>query len=182
MARQVQLLDINGQHVDSRELLVGEALEAPSPFAPGTHTGQPLLWNGTTYAPADAIRAASVRSVADTDGLVLQGHDARIGINEADDNAIIVDFTGMTFRHLIGNEVSLYLSAASTQLSPSPGVVPIGGAVQTLRTVSGPMVGFYDASPQLQPTITGSRGGNAALASLLTELATLGLIVDGTSA
>jgi hypothetical protein len=32
------------------------------------------------------------------------------------------------------------------------------------------------------PTITGSRGGNAALANLLTALAAMGLIVDGTSA
>jgi hypothetical protein len=33
-----------------------------------------------------------------------------------------------------------------------------------------------------QQTVTGSRGGNAALASLLTALARLGLIVDGTTA
>jgi hypothetical protein len=32
------------------------------------------------------------------------------------------------------------------------------------------------------PTISGSRGGNAALASLLTALAAMGLIIDGTSA
>jgi hypothetical protein len=32
------------------------------------------------------------------------------------------------------------------------------------------------------PTISGSRGGNAALASLLTALANMGLIIDGTSA
>ena len=32
------------------------------------------------------------------------------------------------------------------------------------------------------PTITGSRGGNAALANLLTALAAMGLIIDGTSA
>ena len=31
------------------------------------------------------------------------------------------------------------------------------------------------------PTITGSRGGNAALTDLLTELDTLGLIVDSTT-
>jgi|SRR6185369_7986796 len=42
-----------------------------------------------------------------------------------------------------------------------------------------------DASKNLvsagaKPTITGSRGGNAALASLLTALATLGIITDGT--
>lgn len=37
---------------------------------------------------------------------------------------------------------------------------------------------LFSASP---PTVTGSRGGNAALADLLTKLAALGLIVDGTS-
>jgi hypothetical protein len=33
-----------------------------------------------------------------------------------------------------------------------------------------------------RPTVTGSRGGNAALADLLTELSGLGLIVDSTTA
>lgn len=43
-------------------------------------------------------------------------------------------------------------------------------------------IGFYGTSPQTKQTITGSRGGNAALASLLTALAALGLITDSTSA
>ena len=42
-------------------------------------------------------------------------------------------------------------------------------------------VGFYSTSPQSQPTITGSRGGNAALTSLLTALANLGLVTDSTT-
>jgi hypothetical protein len=42
-------------------------------------------------------------------------------------------------------------------------------------------LGFYGATAVVKPTITGSRGGNAALASLLTQLATLGLIVDNTT-
>jgi len=42
---------------------------------------------------------------------------------------------------------------------------------------------FYGATAGVaQQTPTGSRGGNAALASLLTALAAVGLIVDGTSA
>lgn len=44
-----------------------------------------------------------------------------------------------------------------------------------------PMLGFYGSAAVAQQTVTGSRGGNAALADLLTKLATLGLIVDGTS-
>ena len=44
-------------------------------------------------------------------------------------------------------------------------------------------VGFFDAVPTgTRPTVTGSRSSGAALASLLTALATLGLITDSTTA
>lgn len=42
-------------------------------------------------------------------------------------------------------------------------------------------VGFNGTAPVAKPTITGSRGGNVALASLLTALAAYGLIVDSTT-
>lgn len=43
-------------------------------------------------------------------------------------------------------------------------------------------VGFNGVAAQVKPAITGSRGGNAALASLLTALAAYGLITDSTTA
>ena len=43
-------------------------------------------------------------------------------------------------------------------------------------------VGFNGTAPAAKPTVTGSRGGNAALASLLTALAGLGLLTDSTTA
>lgn len=43
-------------------------------------------------------------------------------------------------------------------------------------------MGWFGAAPITQPSVTGSRGGNAALASLLVQLASLGLIVDNTVA
>jgi len=43
-------------------------------------------------------------------------------------------------------------------------------------------MGFFNKTPIARPSITGSRGGNAALASLLTALDTLGLIDDNTTA
>jgi hypothetical protein len=46
----------------------------------------------------------------------------------------------------------------------------------------GTNLGFYNATAVAKPSITGSRGGNAALASLLTQLATLGLVTDSTTA
>lgn len=60
-----------------------------------------------------------------------------------------------------------------------------GGAAGTLAvgTTTADLLRFYGtAAGTAQQTVTGSRGGNAALADLLTRLAALGIIVDGTSA
>ena len=52
--------------------------------------------------------------------------------------------------------------------------------------LSGPLktltVGFNGTAPIVKPTVSGSRGGNAAVAALLTALASYGLITDSTSA
>jgi hypothetical protein len=45
----------------------------------------------------------------------------------------------------------------------------------------GSTVGFNNTTPISKPTVTGSRGSNAALASLCTALANLGLITNSTS-
>jgi hypothetical protein len=47
-------------------------------------------------------------------------------------------------------------------------------------TISGD-IGFYGKAPQAKPAVTGSRGSNAALASLCTALAGLGLITNSTT-
>lgn len=46
----------------------------------------------------------------------------------------------------------------------------------------GSTLGFYNTTPTTKPTVTGSRGSNAALADLLTKLAGLGLLTDSTTA
>ncbi len=43
------------------------------------------------------------------------------------------------------------------------------------------MLGFYGGSAVAKQTVTGAKGGNAALTDLLTKLAALGLITDSTS-
>jgi len=56
------------------------------------------------------------------------------------------------------------------------GAVSVTGAF----TIGG-NVGFYGHASAAKPTVTGSRGANAALASLLTALSGLGLITDSSS-
>lgn len=67
-------------------------------------------------------------------------------------------------------------------------VIPIKGQTdwdvslnQALQTLDTEIQGKLTA-PVSPPSVTGSRGGNAALASLLTVLASLGLITDNTTA
>jgi len=61
--------------------------------------------------------------------------------------------------------------------------IEVGTSIGTkIAASSSQKLGFFGATPIVQPTVTGSRGGNIALASLLTDLVSLGLIVDGTSA
>ena len=42
-------------------------------------------------------------------------------------------------------------------------------------------MGFFGTTPIAKPTVTGSKGGNAALASLMTALADYGLVTDSTT-
>ncbi len=54
-------------------------------------------------------------------------------------------------------------------------------AVTITTDGSQPLLGFFGGGPTAQPTVVGSKGGNAALASLLTALNDLGLIFDATT-
>jgi hypothetical protein len=47
---------------------------------------------------------------------------------------------------------------------------------------SGVVVGFYGVPAVARQTVSGSRGGNAALASVITAMKNLGLIIDSTTA
>jgi hypothetical protein len=49
-------------------------------------------------------------------------------------------------------------------------------------TGSAAALGFFGAPAVTKPTVSGSRGGNAALASLITALANVGLITDSSTA
>lgn len=55
----------------------------------------------------------------------------------------------------------------------------VGAAAQ--NRMSNIPTSFFGGTPIAKPTVTGAKGGNAALTSLLTQLAALGLITDSTT-
>jgi hypothetical protein len=73
-------------------------------------------------------------------------------------------------------DTNLYRSAA--------GVLKTDTAlhVTTVFRHLGTTLGFYNTAAATKQAVTGSRGGNAALASLLTALATVGLVTDSSTA
>lgn len=52
---------------------------------------------------------------------------------------------------------------------------------QVLGQGNNDKVSFHGVTPVVRATVTGSKGANAALTSLLTALAAKGLIIDSTS-
>lgn len=94
----------------------------------------------------------------------------------ASDTSRVEVFDGSTWA-LLATTADVALKAALAGAAFT-GPVSVAGNLQHL---SG-QLGFYGASTIARPTVTGSRGGNAAVASLLTALAGLGLITNSTSA
>ena len=105
----------------------------------------------------------------------------------------VFDINGNTQIYLSGQVMTLgssliiptnipYVDPGSGALWKNGGLVATGYTSLRLGDEGGdPTTGFYDATPILKPTVTGSKGGNEALASLIAALASLGLISDATT-
>ena len=117
------------------------------------------------YASIDYLRHLSNNTVAEERLLVRSGSTPRVHLSEigaADD--LVIEVAGA---------VGYLRGIDSTTFSTERTFLSVG-----LASTS---IGFLGAAPVTRPTVTGSRGGIAALADLLTELETLGLITDSSS-
>ena len=137
---------------------VGIGTDAPAErlhlYSSGTGAVNLLIGNADTGAAA-------------TDGF-------RVGITSSE-IAILMNYENTNMEFGTNNVVRMVISAA--------GVVRTVGEIEIDGDLNhdGSNVGFYGSAPVAKPTVTGSRGGNAALASLLTALANLGLITDNST-
>ena len=74
-------------------------------------------------------------------------------------------------------ELNGYASGTTQAAAQAAGKVQVSGPFAH----TGASLGFYATAPIAKPTVTGAKGGNAALTSLCAQLAALGLITDSTS-
>lgn len=151
-----------------------------------TGSGTPRTWVGQA-AKAGAYGGGSLDHITGARGNSdFWSGDFRIALGPEDDNE-----TRSAYFSLFANTDLSGTPFYRVSSTGSVGTIEAPGGF-TLITTSGMEIvltngdhsaildgaGFHVDSV---PTITGSRGGNAALASLLTALAARGLIVDGTS-
>lgn len=130
---------------------------------------------GPLFAAPSATVAALPAEV------VLQGMEWSGAGNERNDPKLILRRRVNAAGGGVGAQLEQTATTATFYRIPD---LTVPGTKATAWTVGGSganaTIGFLGATPIARPTITGSRGGNAALAGLLTQLAALGLIVDGT--
>ena len=142
-----------------------------TPAAHATDTNNP---HGVTAAQVGAIDQGALDIVAGN----LSNHlldtfnphavtAAQVG---AADAQILADLENLVNGHLTGTTDDHNLA----------GKADAANGYLTDPTFGGTSIAFFDAIPAAQPTITGSRTDGTALASLLLELSTMGLIVDMT--
>lgn len=174
-------------------ITTGIALNIGSPTATGaitTNFGQYIANQGSANISNSA--ALYIANQSGSSGLNLAGYvEGGVWIHNVNQNGTS-DFTimGDTDGNLFVADTSadtVQIGAATTSDSAKfyvSGKISTSGEIEINGDLNhdGSNVGFYGTAPAAKPTVTGSRGGNAALASLLTALAGLGLITDSSSA
>lgn len=127
------------------------------------------------YSPLFPGTSSTFR--ADGDGSVKMGNGRGLGLE------IFVPANPTMWPQVLGGTVGDM--AKVTVVAPgvaNADIILYGkGAGSAILGLSAGKVGFFQATGAVKQTVTGSRGGNAALASLLTALAAYGIITDGST-
>lgn len=177
------------------DLILGGSSGTPTRLGIGTSTQVLTVSGGTAvWAPASGGGSPSGSSgdlQLNNSGAFGTATDI-IGGSAININSGVLNLTGGIGLTVTNGPVLFNVGAAGNIVLRTNGVIQIdsnGGNVLIGTTFSSGVtlggassnIAFYGGTRTAQATITGSRAGNAALASLLTALATFGLIVDSTT-
>ena len=153
-------------------VFVGPSTFGSSYFAiTNTTANQGYIGTGATSVPLHLCVGLNT-----LDHLVLKGDTNKsvgIGLTNSNIRARL---------HVSGSASGLNTLMIEGSASFATGSFNIAGGMTLSLGDSNSSVGFFGATPQTKADIAGSRGGNAALANLLSALQDYGLITDSTTA
>jgi len=152
---------IRVNHSDSSTTFYGSAPSTPS-------SGEVRIGGGQVYSNAQIKSGADVVAVGN---LVSEAKQLTLGASGSGNSKI---------QHY-GTDGTTYgrLTAYSGTGAETQDCLTWGHSGTSASTT--PLLGFFSTAPQQKLAVSGSRGSNAALANLLTALATYGLITDSTT-
>ncbi|MFD9223837.1 collagen-like protein [Streptomyces sp. NPDC060064] len=148
------------------------AIEQGTAFLSGVNSSDDVNVNGGNLTVTDFAKGYRFRVDGSSLDLEATGTDL-----------IVSNWSGSGFN---GTQRSYLRLSADAQNIQIAGKVEFAdslyGTVRHTLDGAANTLGFHGATPVTRQAVTGSRGGNAALASLLTALDTLGIIDDQTTA
>lgn len=144
-------------------------------------------WGHGTATPATKVHIIQTDSVTNTvvDVLTLGHNGGSVAANFG--TGLLIQGESSTTNDTSMGRVYYFWATATHASRKAQGVWSVFDtaeriAIQIGTDGSNPLAGYLGADPVARQSITGSRGGNAALASLLTALALQGHITDNTTA
>jgi hypothetical protein len=139
--------------------------------------------DGATFTGPVVVSGADLSILGTGKGYRLRRGGGALDLEATGADLIISNWSGTDFD---GNQRSYFRLSADAQNVQMAGKVEYADALfgTVAHTIDGAadQLGFHGEAPVSRQTVTGSRGDGSALASLLTALATLGLITDSTTA
>jgi hypothetical protein len=156
----------------SADLYVGDDAEIA-----GDLTASRIAAGATTFSSSEELRVVGQTRL---EGLVeVIGNDIRLEQTYA-----LRGTDGAAWRNLAAvdsEDILQYGENGATGAVVNGGYVQIKSAGTVRFEVNSTGIGFYGAGPAVKQTIVGAKGGNVALANLLTGLSNIGLIIDLTT-
>jgi hypothetical protein len=153
-------------------------------YVPVIPTGRDITFTGdTTFTSPVTIDGANFVVLGTDKGYRFRPNGARLDCEATGSDWMFSVFAGADFD---GTQRTYLRLESGTTLAHACGTwiftdTADSAAVHTLDGTNN-TVGFHGAAATTRQTVTGARGGNAALTDLLAKLAAKGLITDGTTA
>lgn len=152
--------------------------------------------------PSDGAAALKIKTAADADFITVDTANRRWIINgglgvaptshapleiqiDGAGNGFVISYTSTEYTKFVSGGVAKGMQGFGSvpfKIANDGDVFIVAGIASERFRGSSVGLSFNGVTPVARPSITGSRSGNAALADLLTKLASTGLITDGTSA
>lgn len=142
--------------------------------AANTHNADIIL------ADASVLKALNGGGQFTTRSGALDGRATMTSDNDAQLQGFVIVKTNSTEMGFAA-AADIFMNASGTVIATTPDMRIEILSTGILMGSASAKIGHFGATPIVKPTVTGSRAGNAALASLLSALDSLGLITDNST-